>query len=64
MAKGAVKTVIKKKKWVPIQAPKLFNEQIIGESLVGEAQELVGRRATVSLMTLTGDPQKILHYCK
>jgi ribosomal protein S3AE len=60
MAKGATAAavVVKKKKWVAIRAPKLFNEQVIGESFVGEAQELVGRNVTVSLMVLTGDPQK------
>ncbi len=59
MAKPAAAAVIvKKKRWVQIQAPKLFNEQIIGESFVGEPQELVGRHVTVSLMILTGDPQK------
>lgn len=54
--KGAM--VVKKKKWVTIMAPKIFNEQPIGETHVGDAQEAVGRLATVSLMTLTGDPQK------
>src|SRR5574342_117636 len=59
MAKpSAAAVVVKKKKWVAIRAPKLFNEQVIGESFVGEAQELVGRNVTVSLMVLTGDPQK------
>ena len=59
MAKGAGKAVvIKKKRWVPIKASKLFNEQVMGESFIGEPQELVGRTVTVSLMTLTGDPQK------
>jgi ribosomal protein S3AE len=60
MAKGtkAAAVVIKKKRWVPIHASKLFNEQVIGESYVGEPQELIGRCVTVSLMTLTGDPQK------
>ena len=57
MAKGA-KAQIKKKKWVSINAPKLFNEQHIGQSYVGEAEDLVGRKVTVSLMTLTNDPQK------
>ncbi len=59
MAKGtAAAVVIKKKRWIAIHAPKLFNEQIIGESYVGEPQELVGRHVSVSLMVLTGDPQK------
>ena len=54
----AAAVVIKKKKWVPILAPKLFNEQQIGESFVGDAQELVNRHVSVSLMILTNDPQK------
>lgn len=59
MAKPAAKAVIAKKKiWVQILAPKLFNEQVIGESFVEEPTQLMGRVATVSLMTLTGDPQK------
>jgi small subunit ribosomal protein S3Ae len=60
MAKPATAkaVVIKKKRWVAIHAPKLFNEQVIGESFVGDPQELVGRNVTVSLMILTGDPQK------
>ncbi len=59
MAKGtAAAVIVKKKKWVLIQAPKLFNEQVIGESFVEEAQMLVGRHVSVSLMVLTGDPQK------
>ncbi|RJP56756.1 MAG: hypothetical protein C4541_11535 [Candidatus Auribacter fodinae] len=58
MAKATSSVVIKKKKWVPIVAPKLFNEQVLGESFVAEADELKGRSAKVSLMVLTGDPQK------
>ena len=58
-AKQTAKAVIAKKKiWVPILAPKLFNEQLIGESFVEEPAQLMGRVATVSLMTLLGDPQK------
>lgn len=58
MAKGSAAVIVKKKKWVGILAPKLFNEQFIGESYVGDVQELVGRKVTVSLMILTNDPQK------
>jgi len=61
MAKGSKVSkavVVKKKKWVPILAPKIFNEQRIGESYVAAAEDLVGRKVTVSLMTLTGEPQK------
>lgn len=60
MAKGtkSAAVVVKKKYWIPILAPKLFSEQMIGESFVSEPQELVGRCVSVSLMVLTGDPQK------
>lgn len=60
MSKAPVKAVniIKKKRWVAIIAPKLFNEQLLGESFVEEPSQLVGRCVSVSLMTLTGDPQK------
>ncbi len=59
MAKGVkAQAIVKKKRWVPILAPKLFNEQRIGESYVEHAENLVGRKVTVSLMTLTGEPQK------
>ncbi len=54
----AAAVVIKKKKWVQILAPKLFNEQPIGESFVEDVQELVNRHVSVSLMILTNDPQK------
>lgn len=55
---AAAAVVVKKKRWITILAPKLFNEQVIGESYVGEPQELVGRHVSISLMILTGDPQK------
>lgn len=58
MAKATTAVVIKKKKWVQIVAPKLFSEQVLGESFVGEVDELMGRSAKVSLMVLTNDPQK------
>ena len=59
MAKPAAKAVIAKKKiWVPIKATKLFSEQVLGESFVEAPEQLMGRVASVSLMILTGDPQK------
>ncbi|MCX6708090.1 MAG: hypothetical protein NTW67_00370 [Candidatus Woesearchaeota archaeon] len=56
--KKAVSVIVKKKRWIRILAPKLFNEQPIGESYVEEPQQLVGRNVTISLMILTNDPQK------
>lgn len=59
MAKSkSAAVVIKKKRWVRIIAPVLFNSQIIGESFVAEPADLVGRCVSVSLMILTGDPQR------
>ena len=59
MVKAPAKAVIvKKKRWVAIIAPKLFNDQLLGESFVEEPANLVGRCVSVSLMVLTGDPQK------
>lgn len=58
VTKKAVSVIVKKKRWIRILAPKLFNEQPIGESYVEEPQQLVGRNVTISLMILTNDPQK------
>ena len=46
MAKKQVaKVVVKKKRWVPVIAPKLFNEREIGEMHVEEPKNAVGRKA-------------------
>ena len=49
---------IKKKKWIEIVAPSLFNNEFLGESYVVETKKLVGRTIDVSLMQLTRDPKK------
>lgn len=56
MAKAAL--LIKKKKWMPILAPKLFNEHVLGETHISEPAQTIGKTVTVSLMTITGDPQR------
>ncbi|MFW6449489.1 MAG: hypothetical protein ACOCZ6_00415 [Nanoarchaeota archaeon] len=48
----------KKKKWVKVLAPKAFNNTSIGESLVMNPENLVGRTVESNLMTLTGDMKK------
>ncbi len=58
MAQTSAGLVVKKKKWVTILAPKIFNEMPLGETRVAEIEEAVGRKATVSAMVITGDPQK------
>lgn len=49
---------IKKKKWIEIVAPKIFDERIIGETLVDEPSKLIGRPVLLNMMVLTGDPKK------
>ena len=55
-SKAAV--IVKKKVWLPIIVPALFNNQPIGEMYIDEEAQPVGRRVTVSCMTLLGDPQR------
>ncbi len=55
-SKAAV--IVKKKVWLPIIAPALFNNQQIGEMYLDEPQHALGRRVTVSMMVLAGDPQR------
>ncbi|MBW3004321.1 hypothetical protein KY310_00620 [Candidatus Woesearchaeota archaeon] len=56
--KQAAKVVVKKKRWVAVIAPKLFNEKEIGEMHVEEPKNAVGRKLSVSMTTITGEPQK------
>lgn len=51
-------TKIIRKRWVPILAPKLFHERVIGESYVADPEQLKGRSVFVNMMVLTGDPKK------
>ncbi|MBR9690326.1 hypothetical protein GOV08_01440 [Candidatus Woesearchaeota archaeon] len=48
----------KKKTWIPIIAPKLFREQIIGETPVIETSKAVGKIVSSNMMTLTGNIRK------
>ena len=48
----------KKKKWVPIMAPAMLRNATIGESLVLDANTLVGKTVEANLMALTGDMKK------
>ncbi|MBD3303762.1 hypothetical protein GF343_01330 [Candidatus Woesearchaeota archaeon] len=56
--KQAAKVVVKKKRWVHVIAPKLFNEKQIGEMHVEEPKNAVGRKLSVSMTTITGEPKK------
>lgn len=56
MAKAKrVTTKVKKKVWYPILAPRMFNNQIIGDIPLREAEKAEGRYVSVNLMTLTND---------
>jgi len=57
MAEKAATKIIRKR-WVPILAPKLFHERVIGESYVADPEQLRGRSVFVNMMVLTGDPKK------
>ncbi|PLW80836.1 hypothetical protein C0585_00430 [Candidatus Woesearchaeota archaeon] len=48
----------KKKKWHKIAAPTIFENKEIGESLVLEAEDMIGKRIKVNMMNLTGDIKK------
>ena len=57
MAKETDKAKIRKKKWFQILAPKIFNEQVMGEIFLYEAKSMVKRGITVNMMVLTGNPR-------
>lgn len=46
---------VKKKKWYPIAAPKLFQDELLGEILVDEPNLIMNRIVTTNLMNLTND---------
>ncbi len=49
---------LKKKQWYQLVAPKQFGEIILGETLVGDVQALVGKTLSHNLMNLTNDPKR------
>lgn len=57
MAEKEAELKIKKKKWHLIIAPKIFSEQVIGETLVTDIKSLLNRNISANLMNLTGDPK-------
>ncbi|MBI2128899.1 hypothetical protein HYU07_01535 [Candidatus Woesearchaeota archaeon] len=57
MAEKETELKIKKKKWHSIIAPKIFSEQVIGETLVTDVKSLLNRSISANLMNLTGDPK-------
>jgi small subunit ribosomal protein S3Ae len=57
MAKSSAELKVRKKKWFQIVAPRLFREVVVGESPLYESDQLKGRRMTVNMMNLTGNPK-------
>ena len=51
-------TKLKKKQWYQIIAPKQFNNIVIGETLVYEPNQMMGKILSQSLMNLTNDSKK------
>lgn len=49
---------LKKKQWFPIIAPKQFNNVVIGETLVYEPSQMLGKTLSHSLMNLTNDTKR------
>lgn len=47
-----------KRKWYPIHAPALFNQQLIGETMVWETEAMLDKPLKVNVMSLTGNPKK------
>jgi len=48
---------IRKKHWYTVKAPKLLDEQIIGELRAFEPQDVIGRNLVLNLMSVTDNPK-------
>ena len=49
---------LKKKQWYPIIAPKLFDNVVLGETLVQEPKAMLGKTLSHNLMNLTNDTKR------
>ncbi|MFH1642332.1 MAG: hypothetical protein ABIC04_05545 [Nanoarchaeota archaeon] len=49
---------VKKKKWIEVIAPKMFNEQVVGETYLVDANHAVGRTIKINLMDLSSDARR------
>ena len=58
MARKKEFTKAKKKKWIEVIAPDRYHKQVMGESYVEDATNLLNRKLKVNLMTLTRDIKK------
>ncbi len=51
-------TKVVKKKWFKIIAPELLKESQVGETYVSDPEIMLGKKMTVSIGSITGEPQK------
>ena len=58
MARAVSKTKTKKKRWIPIHAPKSFNSAMLGETLVADPSVVQDKSITMNLMILMNDPKR------
>ncbi len=49
---------VRKKKWYPLLAPRIFRNVVLGETLVYDQDAIMGKTITQNLMNLTGDVKK------
>jgi ribosomal protein S3AE len=56
--KKSDKDKLKKKRWLPIISPELFGNEPIGESLVTNVEEMMGKPLTTNMMNLTSEIKK------
>ncbi|MBW2991098.1 hypothetical protein KY348_05345 [Candidatus Woesearchaeota archaeon] len=57
MARQVAKPRVKRKKWFPIIAPKLFREQVVGEIPLYESKSMMNRNLSINMMNLTNNPR-------
>jgi len=53
-----VRSKVKKKMWLPIIAPGIFRNQVVGETNVMEPSQAMGKIMPANVMNLTGDARK------
>lgn len=51
-------TKVKKKKWFPVHAPKQFQEALLGETYIHEAEEVSTKYLTANMSTITRNMRK------
>lgn len=56
--KKVAKTKVKKKKWMPVLAPKLFNNVVLGETHIQADEQVLQKSITLNLSTVMNDMRK------